>query len=95
MSAESATIELTVSDVTRQKCRTVSGVPPDATAAELVQGLIDELNLPHNDASGRPLSYTALLRREARHLGANDRVGDHVQNRDWLVLQPRVDAGTG
>lgn len=93
MSAETATLELTVSDVTRQKSRRVDNVSPDTTASELVQGLIDSLNLPRNDKVGRSLSYAALLRREARHLGATERVGDNLQSGDWLVLQPRVDAG--
>ena len=93
MTTGAATVGLTVSDVSQQKKRTVEGVSSDATAAELVQGLIDELNLPRNDGSGRSLNYTALLRREARHLGANERVGDHLQTGDHIVLHPRIDAG--
>jgi hypothetical protein len=93
MSADTATLELTVSDTSRQKIRRVEDVPADITASELVQGLIDELQVPRNDAAGRSLSYTALLRREARHLGANERVGDNLTTGDWLVLHPRVDAG--
>ncbi len=93
MSYEAATLELTVSDVSRQKVRSVEDVSPESSAAELVQNLIDDLALPRNDAEGRSLSYRAMLRREARHLHGTERVGDAVENGDWLVLQPNVDAG--
>jgi hypothetical protein len=91
--ANTATLELTVSDVTRQKVREVEGVSTEATAAELVQALIDDLNMPRNDPAGRSLTYRALHRREARHLMPNERIGDSVKSGDWLVLQPNVDAG--
>jgi hypothetical protein len=91
-SKSSTTLDLMVSDPSRQKVKAVEDVSPDYTAAELVQGLLDELGMPRNDAEGRSYSYNALLRREARHLGANERIGDAVQSGDWLVLQPNVDA---
>ncbi|MEJ2719738.1 MAG: hypothetical protein P8181_01175 [bacterium] len=92
MSQSSATLDFTVSDPSRQKVKTVEDVSPDYTAAELVQGLLEELRMPTHDAEGRSYSYHALLRREARHLGANERIGDALQSGDWLVLQPNVDA---
>ncbi len=93
MSANSSTLELTVSDVTRQKVRSVENVSTRATAAELVSAFIDDLNMPRNDPAGRSLTYRALHRREARHLRPDERLGDSVQSGDWLVLQPNVDAG--
>lgn len=85
-------LELVVSDVTKQKVRAVEGVSPDLTAAELVEGLIDELNLPTNDNQGRALDYVALLSREARHLRSDERLGDVVESGDWIVLQPNIEA---
>ena len=93
MPRETATIDLTVSDVTRQKVRQVENVSTRATAAEIVQELISELNLPRNDPAGRSLSYRALHRREARHLRPNERIGDSLQSGDFLTLLPNVDAG--
>jgi hypothetical protein len=93
MSAKTATLELTVSDVTRQKVRTVEDVSTRATAAELVDAFIADLNMPRNDPAGRSLTYRALHRREARHLHPTERLGDSVRSGDWLVLQPNVDAG--
>ncbi len=93
MSANSSTLELTVSDVTRQKVRSVENVSTRATAAELVSAFIDDLNMPRNDPAGRSLTYRALHRREARHLRPDEQLGDSVQSGDWLVLQPNVDAG--
>jgi hypothetical protein len=88
----STTLDLVVSDPSRQKIKTVEDVSPDYTTAELVQGLIDELSLPRNSPDGHAYGYQALLRREARHLGANERIGDAVESGDWLVLQPEVHA---
>lgn len=93
MSNGAAMLDFVASDVSQQKVRNVEGVSPDTTAAELVQNLIDDLNLSRNDAEGRSLTYRAMLRREARHLHGTERVGDAVENGDWLVLQPNVDAG--
>ncbi len=88
-----AGIALKVSDVSQQKMAHVDSVQPDATVGELVQGLLDEMSLPQSDATGRPLSYHALLHREARHLHAAERVGDSLEMGDQLTLQPNVDAG--
>ena len=90
---KTAPLELKVSDVSQQRVRTVEDVSQEATAAELVQSLIEDLNLPRNDRMGRSLSYRAMLRREGRHLGASERVGDAVESGDWVVLQPNIDAG--
>jgi hypothetical protein len=88
-----ATIDVKVVDVTQQKVRAVENLSPDVTASELVNGLLDELNIPRMDPEGRSLAYRALLRREGRHLRPNERIGDRVQNQDTLVLHPFVEAG--
>lgn len=88
----STMLDLVVSDPARQKVKTVEDVSPDYTAAELVEGLISELSLPRSSPDGHAYGYQALLRREARHLGANERIGDAVESGDWLVLQPEVHA---
>jgi len=88
-----ATIDLNVSDVTRQKARRVENVSKRATAAEIVNELISELNLQTQDPAGRGLSYRMLHRREARHLRPNERIGDSLREDDWVVLQPHVAAG--
>ena len=88
-------VGLQVSDVSGQKSFSVSGVPQDSTVGELIQGLLSQMQLPHNDVSGRPLTYHARLEREGRHLHASERVGDALQTGDQLVLQPNIDAGGG
>ena len=87
-----ALLDLVISDPSRQKVKTVEDVSPDYTAAELVQGLLDELSLPRHSPDGHAYSYQALLRREARHLGANERIGDACESGDWVVLAPEVNA---
>jgi hypothetical protein len=93
MTANTTTLELTVSDVTRQKVRTLEDVSTRATAAELVEAFISDLNMPRNDPAGRSLTYRALHRREARHLHPTEQLGDSVQPGDWITIQPNVDAG--
>jgi hypothetical protein len=86
-------LALEVCDATRQKSATVTDVPPEVTVEELVNGLLDELNLPHNNQGGGSLSYMALLEREARQLNPSDRVGDVLQDNDQITLSPDVIAG--
>ncbi|UCH83226.1 MAG: hypothetical protein JSW50_12285 [Candidatus Latescibacterota bacterium] len=88
-------LDLVVSDTSRQRVKSIEEVSPDYTAAELVQGLLQELGLATHDHSGRSYSYHAFNRREARHLGANERIGDACETGDWLVLQPEVNAAQG
>ncbi len=82
-----------VSDVTGQKVLAVSGVPREATVAEMVRGLLVRMRLPVSDTGGRPLTYHARLDREGRHLLGSERVAEVVQPGDRVVLQPNVDAG--
>jgi len=89
----SGSIGLQVSDVSGQKHANAKGVPLDSTVGELVHGLLGRMNLPHNDVSGRPLTYQARLEREGRHLHASEFVGASLQENDRIVLLPDVDAG--
>ncbi len=94
MSPQAASIELTVSDVSRQRVRYIDNLPLETTAAEIVQSYLDDLGIPKNEeATGRSLTYRALLPREGRHLRPNERVGDSLENQDWLIIQPNIDAG--
>jgi hypothetical protein len=88
-----ATTGFEVSDVTGQKVLAVSDVPEDLTVTDLIQGLLERMRLPANDAAGRPLSYHARLDREGRHLQGAERVRESLQPGDRVVLQPNVDAG--
>jgi hypothetical protein len=82
-----------VSDVSGQKMVKVSNIVNDATVSELVRGVLPGMQLPQNDAAGRPLTYHARLEREGRHLQASERVADALLPGDRVVLQPNVDAG--
>ena len=86
---------LQVSDVTGQKRKSISNIPPDCTVGELVQELLSELQLPKNDGAGRPLQYQARLDREGRHLNGSETVGDALQAGDSVVLTPNIEAGGG
>ncbi len=84
---------LEVSDVSGQKAATVRNLPGDTTVGELVESLLRELDLAHDDPDGRPLSYQARLEREGRHLLASERAAEALMTGDRLVLQPNIDAG--
>ena len=86
-------IALQVSDVSAQKRANVKDVPPEATVAELVSGLLRELRLPEQDVEGRPLTYGVRRERDGLHLHASERVGEALLPGDHIVLQPNVDAG--
>src|SRR5579863_4979182 len=86
-------IELEISDVSGQKVFRVTNAPAGGTVGELVHEMLGKMNLPRNDASGAPLAYQARLEREGRHLNASERIGDALEAKDRLTLQPNIDAG--
>lgn len=88
-------MDLTVSDVSGQKQRLVTGAPLDANVGDLIEGLLPQMQLPRVDAHGRPLVYHARLEREGRHLHGSEVLGEALQTDDRLVLQPNIDAGAG
>jgi len=87
------TLELTATDVTGQKAVRVKEVPADQSIGDLVDDLLRGLELHASDAEGRPLTYSARLDREGRHLLASERVGEALEPGDRLVLHPSIDAG--
>lgn len=91
--ADAATLDISVSDATGQKVSKASAVPADGTVGELISGLVQEMRLPMNDSSGRPLTYHARLEREGRHLNASEVIGDALETNDRIRLMPNVDAG--
>lgn len=86
-------IEIEVSDVSGQKVFSVANVPIANTVGELINEVLPKMNLPRNDPSGAPLAYQARLEREGRHLHASERIGDALERKDRLTLQPNIDAG--
>jgi hypothetical protein len=86
-------IELEISDVSGQKVFSVANAPTANTVGELINEVLPRLNLPRQDTSGAPLTYHARLEREGRHLHASERIGDALERRDKLTLQPNIDAG--
>ena len=90
---KTAGIRIEAIDVSQQKMARVPSAPAEATVGELIKGLLSKMDLPQNDAEGRPLAYHALLEREGRHLHASETVGAALQEDDRLVLQPNIDAG--
>jgi hypothetical protein len=90
---ENLSIGLEASDVSGQKTARIKDVPIDWSVGELVQGLLNQMNLPQNDTAGRPLTYHVLLEREGRHLHGSEVVGEAMETGDKVILQPNIDAG--
>jgi len=87
-------LTLCVTDVTGQKkmkIRVASG-DSETTVGELVDSLLPRMGLPVM-ADGRPLSYSARLEREGRHLQGTERVAEALRDDDELLLSPSINAG--
>jgi len=95
MATETSDLTLEASDVSGERVMRISGISRGATAGELVQELVSEIDLPRADVEGRPLTYHARLDREGRHLHASEIVGDALEPGDRLTLQPQITAGAG
>jgi len=82
-----------VEDVTGQHTARNRSVPSDATVLEVVKQLLGDMEMGAHDSEGRPLNYHALLEREGRQLGDNERAGDVLKPDDTIRLLPNIDAG--
>ena len=86
-------LALNVESVSGHKKVRAAGIAPQMTVAELVEGLLAQMELPAVDPEGRPISYHVRSDREGRHLHATEIVGDVLQPDDGIVLQPNIQAG--
>jgi hypothetical protein len=89
-----APLTLCVTDVTGQKkmkVRVASG-DTETTVGELIDTLLPRMGLPLM-ADGRPLTYSARLDREGRHLQSGERVAEVLREDDELLLSPSINAG--
>jgi len=89
-----APLTLCVTDVTGQKkmkIRVAAG-DTDTTVGELIDNLLPRMGLPAM-ADGRPLTYSARLEREGRHMLGSERVAESLRENDELLLSPSINAG--
>jgi hypothetical protein len=92
---EEPKLDILASDVTGQ---TVVNVGIDAgdremSVGELLDALVPRMKLPRLGNGGRPLTYHARLEREGRHLHATEVVGQALQSKDRIMIQPTIEAG--
>jgi hypothetical protein len=88
----SNTMTLEVEDFTGQVRRRAPGIPRNATVSDLVESIRSELQLPDQDAQGRPIQYGALTSR-GEMLNATDQVGDVLDEAEVVTLSKSVTAG--
>jgi len=86
-------LDITATDVTGQNVVNVNALDREMTVGELMEALVPRMKLPKLGNGGRPLAYHARLEREGRHLHATEVVGDALQSRDRIMLQPTIEAG--
>ncbi|MGD9714334.1 MAG: hypothetical protein AB7V46_20070 [Thermomicrobiales bacterium] len=88
----SDSISVDVEDFTGSVRRRASGIPKDATVAELVNSLAEQLHLEQQDANGRPVIYGAQSA-DGFVLNPSDRVGDVLRQDEVVRLTKSVTAG--
>ena len=86
------TMTLEVEDFTGQVRRRAPGIPRTATVNDLVESIRSEMQLPDQDAQGRPIQYGAISSR-GEMLYATDQVGDVLDEEEVVTLSKSVTAG--
>ena len=86
-------LEVTATDVSRQKRVRAKRVRWESTMGDLVQDLLPRLHLPALDTAGRPLNYHVRLDREGRHVHSSEVIGQALRQADEITIQPDVVAG--
>jgi hypothetical protein len=85
-------LSLEVEDFTGQMRRRATGISTDATIGELLEGLTWSMDLPEQDASGRPIRYSARTA-DGEALNPTDVVGDVLKPEQRVTISPSVTAG--
>ena len=88
----SNTMTLEVEDFTGQVRRRASAIPRTATVSDLVESVRTDLQLPDQDAQGRPIQYGALSSR-GEMLNATDQLGEVLEDEEMVTLTKSVTAG--
>ena len=88
-------LDILASDVTGQTVVNVGIADGDRemSVGELLDSLVPRMKLPRLGNGGRPLTYHARLEREGRHLHATEIVGEALQPKDRIMIQPTIEAG--
>ena len=86
------TMTLEVEDFTGQVRRRAPGIPRTATVDDLVESIRSEMQLPDQDAQGRPIQYAALAS-GGEMLNATDQIGDVLEDEEVVRLTKSVTAG--
>lgn len=92
VSNENETLTITARDVTGQR-RTSYEVSRESSVDDLIEGVGDRMGLHREDADGRSITWFARHEREGRPLHRSERVGEALQDRDEIRLQPEISAG--
>ena len=88
-------LDILASDVTGQTVVNVGIDPGDRemSVGEWLDALVPRMKLPRLGNGGRTLTYHARLEREGRHLHATEVVGEALQPKDRIMIQPTIEAG--
>jgi hypothetical protein len=87
-----STMTLDVEDFTSQVRRRATGIPRAALVGDLVESIRSEMQLPDQDAQGRPIQYGALTS-GGEMLNPTDQVGDVLKEEEVITLAKSVTAG--
>ncbi len=96
MMTELDRIDISASNVSRQKRVDLKGVPTERTMGELLDGvLIPRLHLPRFDSEGRQVNYAARIERTGVKFQRSGLIADGLEQGDHVVVQPEIQAGGG
>lgn len=86
------TMTVEVEDFTGQVRRRAGGIPRNATVSDLVESIQHDMQLPDQDAQGRPILYGAATA-HGQMLNATDLVGEVLDDEEVVTLTKSVTAG--
>ena len=87
-----STMTLQVEDFTGQLRRKAGNIPRDAMIGDVLSRISQQMQLPDQDAQGRPILYGARTS-DGEALNATDRVGDVLEENELITLTRSVTAG--
>lgn len=92
---DTSRLDIFATDVTGQTVVNIGIDPGDRemSVGELLDTLVPRMRLPRLGNGGRSLTYHARLEREGRHLHTTEVVGEALQSRDRIMIQPTIEAG--
>jgi hypothetical protein len=90
--ATAESVDVVVSDVTRQRRFRAKNVKGNKTIGELIKGVLPKLGLAARDRNGEPISFR-VRHQNGRNLFPSEKVADAVRSGEEVTLERFTVAG--